>query len=352
MRLPLVSIFLSGTTMLLGQYQFKGQVAEVHSNQTVYLSLVENYRKSARVYLDQIIQKTTADTTGHFVFSGSLLSEQNRIYRIHVDGCEDQSPTKNHFLRACPQTESLLFIASNTDTITLPLGSNDQAFCEIVSTNPASTFLLDIESLKEEMILDFIDHDSELSRSINFKKWFAEFQEFGEDCKEPLAELYIYDFLSDRTNETYATYLEELSSNMYYTALFTRLQKKYPQSKMAKQYDKELQSDLALVAEENDTDTYFNSGYLIYPALVLVLAAVGYYVQNKRKSVAGSTALSTLTAQERKIMDAILDGKSNKEIANHFYISVSTVKTHINSIYKKLGLSSRSEIRTLYKGGT
>ena len=121
---------------------------------------------------------------------------------------------------------------------------------------------------------------------------------------------------------------------------------------MAAQYESELQSDLALATRENDLSSSFNSGYVIFPVVVLVLAAVGYYFQNKKRSVRGSTALETLTSQERKIMDAILDGKSNKEIAAHFYISVSTVKSHINSIYKKLGLSSRTEIQTVYKGNS
>ncbi len=352
MRFSIVVPFLLCTTILFGQYRFEGQVATAYKNQKVYLSLVENYRKNSRVYLDQIIQKTIADSTGHFSFSGGQLSPLNQIYRIHVDGCEDQSFHNNHFLRACPQTESLLFIASNTDTLSLPLNNDHQAFCDIHSTNPASTLLLEVAALKEEMIFDFKDHDSELSRSINFKKWFARFQEFGSGTNEPLAELYIYDFLSDRTNETYATYLEELSSNSYYEELLARLQQKYPQSKMTTQYNKELQSDLALITAENDTSSYFNSSYLIFPVLVLVLAAVGYYFQNKRKSGGENTALDTLTSQERKIMDAILDGKSNKEIAAHFYISVSTVKSHINSIYKKLGLSSRTEIRTVYKGNS
>ncbi len=352
MRFSIVVPFLLCTTILFGQYRFEGQVAEAHKNQKVYLSLVENYRKNSRVYLDQIIQKTIADSTGHFSFSGSQLSPQNQIYRIHVDGCEDQSFHNSHFLRACPQTESLLFIASNTDTLSLPLNNADQAFCEIRSTNPASTLLLEVAALKEEMIFDFMDYDSELSRSINFKKWFARFQEFGVNANEPLAELYIYDFLSDRTNETYATYLEELSTDSYYQALLTRLQNKYPQTKMASQYESELQSDLSLLNRENSHSSNFDSGYLIFPALVLVFAAVGYYFQNKRKSSGENIALDTLTSQERKIMDAILDGKSNKEIAAHFYISVSTVKSHINSIYKKLGLSSRTEIRTVYKGNS
>jgi len=40
----------------------------------------------------------------------------------------------------------------------------------------------------------------------------------------------------------------------------------------------------------------------------------------------------------------ILQGKSNKEIANELFISLSTVKTHITNIYNKLKVSSRQEL--------
>ncbi len=352
MRFSLMVSFFLCTTLLTGQYRFEGQVGDTYKNHTVYLSLVENYRKSSRVYLDQIIQKTRADSAGYFSFSGNQLSPKNRIYRIHVDGCEEESPTKNHFLRECSTTESLLFIASNADTLSFPLENNNQAFCEIRSTNPASALLLEVEALKEDMILDFMDYDSELSQVLNFKKWFAQFQEFGEESNEPLAELYIYDFLSDRTNETYSTYLEELPSNSYYKALLSRMQNKYPKSKMVTQYVSELQSDLALAPKETTSTSGFDPQYFIYPLFFLVLLSLGYFFLRKRKPPQGKTVLETLTSQERKIMDAILDGKSNKEIAAHFYISVSTVKSHINSIYKKLGLSSRTEIRSAYKANT
>ncbi|THV57341.1 LuxR family transcriptional regulator [Flagellimonas alvinocaridis] len=59
--------------------------------------------------------------------------------------------------------------------------------------------------------------------------------------------------------------------------------------------------------------------------------------------------LQQLTPQERNIVDYILQDMSNKEIAAELFISLSTVKTHINNLYKKLGVSSREEIVSLYK---
>ncbi|KAA3625575.1 MAG: DNA-binding response regulator, partial [Flavobacterium sp.] len=35
-------------------------------------------------------------------------------------------------------------------------------------------------------------------------------------------------------------------------------------------------------------------------------------------------------------------------IASEMFVSVSTVKTHINNLYKKLKVSSRDEVKTLY----
>jgi DNA-binding NarL/FixJ family response regulator len=50
---------------------------------------------------------------------------------------------------------------------------------------------------------------------------------------------------------------------------------------------------------------------------------------------------SGLTARELDILRAINLGWSNTSIATHLYISVSTVKTHISSIFRKLEAENR-----------
>ena len=57
--------------------------------------------------------------------------------------------------------------------------------------------------------------------------------------------------------------------------------------------------------------------------------------------------LAQLSAQEERIARAMAHGKTNKEIAQEFFISLSTVKTHVNSIYKKLNVNTREEIKTI-----
>jgi LuxR family maltose regulon positive regulatory protein len=48
-----------------------------------------------------------------------------------------------------------------------------------------------------------------------------------------------------------------------------------------------------------------------------------------------------LSEREREVLRLIADGLSNQEIADKLVVAVSTVKTHINNIYAKLGATSR-----------
>ena len=47
--------------------------------------------------------------------------------------------------------------------------------------------------------------------------------------------------------------------------------------------------------------------------------------------------------RERKVIEALLQGKSNKQIAVALGLSLRTVEFHLSNIYKKLGVASRTE---------
>jgi len=51
--------------------------------------------------------------------------------------------------------------------------------------------------------------------------------------------------------------------------------------------------------------------------------------------------VESLTRREQEILAFIIDGKSNKEIAQSLFVEISTVKWHITQLYKKLGARSR-----------
>jgi DNA-binding NarL/FixJ family response regulator len=54
-----------------------------------------------------------------------------------------------------------------------------------------------------------------------------------------------------------------------------------------------------------------------------------------------------LTARELSVLERIVAGRANKEIAAELDISEATVKTHINNLLSKLGVSDRTQAATV-----
>ncbi len=51
-----------------------------------------------------------------------------------------------------------------------------------------------------------------------------------------------------------------------------------------------------------------------------------------------------LSPRETEVVDLILRGLSNKEIADRLFISVDTVKKHSYNVYRKLGVQNRVQL--------
>ncbi len=68
--------------------------------------------------------------------------------------------------------------------------------------------------------------------------------------------------------------------------------------------------------------------------------------QNKVK---GAEEIESLTAREREVLELIMHGLSNKEIADHMGVTLSAVKFHLQHVYEKLHVHSRTDAALRYK---
>lgn len=97
-------------------------------------------------------------------------------------------------------------------------------------------------------------------------------------------------------------------------------------------------------------------GYLVKPFksedlyMALEMGLVHYY-QSLREEKAQNNLLAKVNRQlthplsprEVEVLELLLEGKSNQEIATTLFVSVNTIKTHLSKLYSKLGVDSRAQ---------
>lgn len=80
---------------------------------------------------------------------------------------------------------------------------------------------------------------------------------------------------------------------------------------------------------------------------------VGAVLLSNLTGVAAPTPLADrfpqLTPREADVLSLVADGLSNGEIAAKLFVSVATVKTHINAIFAKLGVRDRAQAIALVR---
>ena len=59
--------------------------------------------------------------------------------------------------------------------------------------------------------------------------------------------------------------------------------------------------------------------------------------------------IDSLSPRETEVLDLLSEGKSNADISDALHIEVGTVKNHVHSILKKLGVSNRQQAANLYE---
>ena len=57
-----------------------------------------------------------------------------------------------------------------------------------------------------------------------------------------------------------------------------------------------------------------------------------------------TSGIDALTPSERRVAVLAVDGQTNREIAQHLFVTPKTVENHLAVVYRKLGVSGRQQL--------
>jgi DNA-binding NarL/FixJ family response regulator len=78
----------------------------------------------------------------------------------------------------------------------------------------------------------------------------------------------------------------------------------------------------------------------------LMAGILAYLAQRERQSAdpGNPPPMATLTVREREVVQLVGQAMNNRQIAQRMFISETTVRHHLTSVFEKLGVSSRLEL--------
>lgn len=288
-------------------------------NPVIYLSHIPTFKDMFTMSNEMIVAEAAVDEDGNFRFPSEYFPTEDQLYRLHVSKLESPAasliiggPEENHFFLIANGTSTVRITDNDT---TLPFGKMS------ITGNRPSVEIQEIDRLADYM--DSTRFEGSIIKGEFFQKGIEDkLRQVADSSSHPLVSLYaVYQsrFESNYPQNTgyYEQYLKkwEDESSQYFQSFRTH----FPRQS-SNQY---LYWLIAAV--------FFGFGYILHKLL-----------SNRRQQI-NHDQLKSLTVQERKIFDLIKEGKSNKDISAACNIGLSTVKSHVSSIYAKLGIGSRIE---------
>lgn len=101
---------------------------------------------------------------------------------------------------------------------------------------------------------------------------------------------------------------------------------------------------ISLIRSENETAFTAQEIQIIKSCYDLAQYTSHEYLKTKTENTLSDHITKLLTRSERQVLNHILTGKKNQEIADDLFVSLATVKTHIYHIFQKTMVKSKREL--------
>jgi DNA-binding CsgD family transcriptional regulator len=308
----------------------------------IYMAAIDKLDDYYKTSADLIIKTADIDENGNFILSGSNLPNEKRFYRLYLikevnsefDACHYFEGEDHNFVHVILDNNSNIEIEPFLNTLA-PFGEYN------ITGNKENQLM---RTLADIVFPSFYFYKIKFPNEREFEE--VEFQRnlkhFADTCSNPLVAL-------AAVNNTDIEHFFDDNKTFYFDFL-NRLKNELPKSAYTQNFEKKLN----YLAGYQPSD---NSGFKILSlCLLLALFGAAYYIWTLRAKLAvlknqsvkpsiPAKVTPALTKKEEEILEFIKAGKSNKEIASELFIELSTVKTHINKIYSKLGISNRNQAK-------
>lgn len=102
------------------------------------------------------------------------------------------------------------------------------------------------------------------------------------------------------------------------------------------------------ILQQAETSVLNGAMWLPTALISNLVGIISTAVENQRQPA----DLSILTERELEVTELVIQGKSNKEVANQLKITDRTVKAHLASVFKKLDVQDRMQLMLKVRGIT
>lgn len=320
-KLPhILLLFFWVTTCYSQKFESGILIGQVNIDSTwankIYMSYLPSFKDMYTMSSEMIIAESNVDEKGRFEFNLEFLPEEDKLYRLHIPKKSDSK----YSLIIGLNNNYLLFVANKNSEIKLFSDSTAYPFDKLV-------FEKDTVNKAFHNITTMISRrDSMASGSDYYKRKFI-----TEKAKQDLLE--IADTSSHHMVSLYAVFQSNLDDD------FTK-NKAFYNSYLEKWQTSENEYIKNLRAKVIEGDSAIS---IILKILSYVLVFIGGLIVGKF-FLKPYNKLNKLSVQERKILNELKVGKSNKEISEDFNIGISTVKSHVSSILSKMNVKSRRDL--------
>lgn len=336
----LICLFLaigSGAQDLSGQLN----IPEGWSSE-VYLSIVTDYRTLEEIRRDQVIAKTTADSLGYFAFEKAVFTDLDQIYCLHISPEKgDPEVFVSDYSKGGFGKNLVVFIANKFTPVEVEQDNENLIFGELTSSHPDVMVWKALDDTYVEHVSTSynLDEDAKVHLIPAYHNRLVELSANRSVLARVMGCSYLIEDRMDLSTEYLSSYEQHKT---FISKVLEDLKVDYPS------FANKLEKEMAIVdfqMQGRSSGFFSNLEILLMFLVVFLLAVVGVLIRRLKKKEVQATVKVELTIQEERVKQLILDGKTNKEIAEELFISLSTVKTHINALYKKEGVGSRKELQ-------